>query len=295
MTGQLFSSVNDPDNRMASADDTSPEHTEEGQGMAHPDSYDPGPSFVDDDRPTDRLTDMPAWLQTFAALETTRDENDEIANDEVATAPVHEEQHDAVLPSDDVVLPDWLQDSGDMHLTEPAGEEHTSSAPEFLASFEDDVEGADTASFISEDDLPDWLRAFSEESSVPPPVTHDAPNLNVTRAAPKTESAVAVRVPPVENIWLSSVERQALGPGGTLFALLASNANGALTHAPAGASAEASGATSSVATSQQPDTRGRSANGSEVEPARQSNSMRLLLLTLLIVLVVVLISFWQFS
>jgi hypothetical protein len=35
--------------------------------MADEHEFEPGPSFVENERPDERLTEMPAWLQTFAA------------------------------------------------------------------------------------------------------------------------------------------------------------------------------------------------------------------------------------
>lgn len=263
--------------------------------MADANTYEPGPSFVENDRPEERLTEMPAWLQTFAAQEDTRDDDQsaETADDDMTTVEPEESTVPDALPADDgsaMQLPDWLtDDAGDAPEIVPE------LPDEPLVSFDDPDDFISASSFIDEDDLPDWLKAFSEESSVASPGPAVAP-FNATRQAPST-GAVAIRVPPVENIWLPAYERKALGPGGTLFAMLASNANGSISHedpvdsgdpaAPRDGTERSHGVMARRAT---PDVEGES-----VEAAPQRNSMRLLLLTLLIVALVILISFLFFS
>lgn len=267
--------------------------------MANAETFDPGPSFVENDRPVERLVEMPAWLQTFASQESTRDESDELeagVDDQPAVAQPIEPQDSH---SEDVVLPDWLKDDRSPDDSVENDQPEYESMGEFLASFDDPTD-SDTGSFISEDDLPDWLKAFSDESAAPPVArtTQVDPTVSSSSAGVAKPSTAPVRVPPVENVWWSSSDRQALGAGGTLFALLASNANGTLTHASAttGGSSAGTGMPDSSAGARGAFSRS-SARGDEEseEPAAQKNSTRLLLLTLVVVALVIVLSFMFFS
>lgn len=301
MTGPLYPTTQHSSDQESDWFQMDDQHPEEGQQMANVESFEPGPSFVEDDRPAERLTDMPAWLQTFAAQETTRDEAAaEPGEPEQTTGEAHADVAAHNDESGDISLPDWLQDSGAADDDSPLVPEEQHAMHDFLTSFDDPGEH-EASSFISEDDLPDWLRAFSDDSSP------SAPSASMSRETSSPGSPVSVvrpstapvRVPPVENVWLSANERQALGPGGTLFALLASNANGALTHATASAGGGTTGEGTSGSGGGARGALSRSGSSSgphgEGEAAAQANSMRLLLLTLLVVALVIAVSFWQFS
>lgn len=254
------------------------------QLMASEKVFEPGPSFTDNEAPTDRLAEMPAWLQTFVA---SQDAPDEALRE--SPEPVQETVTPFRLVEPDSTLPEWLR-------AEPA---HSAAVTELATlddfdNFEEPAEnGTDT--FISEDDLPDWLRAFSHE-------TRDAPEpilASPARAAAQssvTTNATLVRVPPIENVWLSSDQRQALGPGRTLFALLASNAgtatfaedNGTNPAADADSgfrSERDASATSAVASAA---SGGAVSVGTEETPR---SSTRLLLLALIVVLLLIFVSF----
>ena len=264
------------------------------QIMANGNSYDPGPSFVDDDQPIDRLTEMPAWLQSFAAQESNVSNEDQDVQEEEA-----ESQPDEPVAFEDVSsdLPDWLRDEP-VDATQDA-KPFDKAPDDVFEVFTDEQSNPD--GFISEDDLPDWLRAFSDESGVSSAKTPDVSRIVATRPA---VSAVAtmVRVPPVENIWLTSIERNALGPGGALFALLAANgsSDSGVAHQSNSAHGTEPAQTSatrkeSVARDGQPQQAASVQESGTQQPAKQANSMRLILLTLLIVMLVIAISVWQFS
>ena len=56
------------ENRRAELNGTEPAGEDLVPAMAQHDAiYDPGPSFLEFDRPTVRLAELPAWLQRFAA------------------------------------------------------------------------------------------------------------------------------------------------------------------------------------------------------------------------------------
>jgi cobalamin biosynthesis Mg chelatase CobN len=263
--------------------------------MASDNSYEPGPSFVDNDRPTDRLTEMPAWLQTFAAQETDIDTGEDEVQKTVETTGQGDAHQQNAVPAD---LPDWLRDEPvEASHASSVGEAHTTEHfPDLLPDEDSNPDG-----FISEDDLPDWLRAFSDESPV---AKADAPDVSraVTPRLTAPAGSTMVRVPPVENIWLSSVERHALGPGGSLFAQLAANgsANAGVSHQSysayeAESTRPSTARQASVSRESQPQQAVSTAESRTEQPAPQSNSFRLLLLTLLIVMLVIAISVWQFS
>jgi hypothetical protein len=264
---------------------------EEGQIVANGNSHEPGPSFVANDHPTDRLTDMPAWLQAFAAQES----NDQVPQDE----PVESKPDDLASRADSSpVLPDWLRDEPE-HAPEDAVAVASQPLDNDVEIYTDGESNPD--GFISEDDLPDWLRAFSNESVVSSPGTPDGSRVVTAMSAAPVHSTM-VKVPPVENIWLTSLERNALGPGGSLFALLASNvaSDAGVSHQSYSAYGTEPAETSTFedqtpVTDSKPEQSVDRANSQPEQPAQQSSSMRILLLTLLVVMLVIAISVWQFS
>jgi hypothetical protein len=265
------------------------------QKMANGNTFEPGPSFVDNDQPSDRLTEMPAWLQSFAAQESKLNGEDQDVQIDPPVSRPEEPRSSAGLSPD---LPDWLKDEPAEAAQDDALDE-AHSTEDVFENFEDTVSNPD--GFISEDDLPDWLRAFSDGTGTLSAKAPDVSRVIASRPAVAAGSTM-VKVPPVENVWLTSVERNALGPGGTLFALLAANgsADSGATHQPYIAYETEPAKTSH----QHTDTVSRDADPQPVayanqsgtdQPAVQANSMRLILLTLVIVMLVIAISVWQFS
>lgn len=257
--------------------------------MADDTVFEPGPSFVENERPTDRLTEMPAWLQTFVASTDTADDTSDVSHEPIQE-PASESSAPARLAKEDSTLPEWLR--SDPSQPEPADQVET--LDDFDSFEEPDENGA--ASFISEDDLPDWLRAFSHEASEAPSHTTISSARTVAHN-PAPTSTTLVRVPPTENVWLSTYERQALGPGRTLFALLASN-GGAATFVEANGtySNEDSIQSPDAASTANPQTPTGVAQRSEAAAAagtaeKPRNSMRLVLVALLVVLLLVFFSY----
>ena len=300
MSGPSNSSLEDRSRHADTLHGKELDRNEEGQSMADDSTYEPGPSFVEGDRPGERLAEMPAWLQSFAAQESTRDEAAAELSDEDAgelPAMAVEDQSESVSP--DSILPEWLRDQQSDGQQAQVVADESSNMMDFLSNL-GDSESSDKDGFISEDDLPDWLRAFADESSAPTRPAAEVTRLPAARSVPQTGTA-AVRVPPVENVWLSAVERQALGSGGTLFALLASNSNGTVTHSQGAGSSEGiqneTRASDPGQREQSKVVRRADAQSGSVDPvpAKQPNSMRLLLITLLVVLAVIAISFLLFT
>ena len=123
MTGPLYSSTNSRLEDEPVVPGLDAHIAEEGQYMANAETFDPGPSFVENDQPVERLAEMPAWLQTFATQESTRDEDNEpgVDADEQPAMEQHTEPVDS--QSDDVVLPDWLRD--DRNTEDESGKRST--------------------------------------------------------------------------------------------------------------------------------------------------------------------------
>jgi hypothetical protein len=165
--------------------------------------YDPGPSFSEDERPAARLSQMPAWLQTFAAAAGEPDEDASAASlpsvadvaAPVLTAPTAEE---AVTE-----LPNWLAEE----RATPAGGSAAAAAALAVPA---------AASLISEDDLPEWLRAIS------PIDDQDAVLAFGAEAAAGANAARQVlAVPSIGRAWTLAHDRPALSEGASMFALMA--------------------------------------------------------------------------
>ncbi len=253
--------------------------------------FETGPSFVENERPADRLAEMPAWLQTFAATVDVTDEPAEGAQSQDAgdvAIPVPADEHANPVPA----LPDWLR-------AEPFHTEQVTPVHAF-SDFESFVDPGEhvTDSFISEDDLPDWLRAFSNEATATPGSSVSTAS-GLTQHSATPTSSTLTRVPPVENVWLSAQDRQVLGPGRTLFALLASN-GGTATYDIATATHEIDdaqvantrgaareGAQAAVTTAATPT----SGTAAEIAETKPGNPLRLLLLALLVVVLLAIVSY----
>lgn len=249
--------------------------------------YEMGPSFTETERPADRLTEMPAWLQTFAASEQAADDAEHLPEVDPTATPANLIETESA--DTDTSLPDWLRDDP-VH----AEQEQPVNIPGAFDDFQQDMGATDT--FISEDDLPDWLRAFSHEqadgAAASAPSTPRAP-VGIA-AAPSTS---AVRVPSVENVWLSAYDRQAIGPGRTLFALLAST-GGAVEAASNGTHGSYADVPERAREANGPSGRSTAAaapSSTEVQDQEKTlnkpkSSMRLLLLTSIVVLLLVFVS-----
>lgn len=202
------------ENQRAELNGTEPAGEELAPAMAQHDAmYDPGPSFIEHDRPTVRLAELPAWLQRFAASAGDPDdmgqESYDVAEMEnITQLPTPAPQSEPESPS--IELPSWLDDDESVD-PEPMPEP---PAPETDSVAEAPVPG--TPQFmISEDDLPDWLRTISSGeggAEVPAGVA----------AQPSMATAGVASVPSVARAWVTREDMDALSEGGSLFALVAS-------------------------------------------------------------------------
>ncbi|HET7035927.1 MAG TPA: zinc-ribbon domain-containing protein [Thermomicrobiaceae bacterium] len=142
--------------------------------------YEPGPSFVDD-LPLDvDPADLPPWLR-----------------DMVHNAPGEAPATVAAATAVEEGIPDWLRSPrpapADSAEPGPAAEPAPSpAAPSVEPSF----------SFLTEDDLPEWLRALGDEIAEPE-LTADRPAQVATVPSPAQPSVAAARPPSVSRAWLA--------------------------------------------------------------------------------------------
>lgn len=216
------------ENRRAELNGTEPEGEELSPAMAqHNAIYDPGPSFVEHDRPTVRLAELPAWLQRFAA--SAGDPDDELQEAEeinqseditqLPTAMVEGESEPEIEPEAPAIdLPSWLDDD-EAEIPLPAIEP---AIPETPAVAEEPLPGSPQF-MISEDDLPDWLRTISAD---------DGGDESSAASVSADSMAVAglASVPSVARAWVTRDDMDALSEGGSLFALVASQSSSTPTH-----------------------------------------------------------------
>lgn len=208
------------ENRRAELNGTEPEGEELSPAMAqHNAIYDPGPSFVEHDRPSVRLAELPAWLQRFAASAGDPDDEHQEAEEinqsenitQLRTAMVEGESDPEIEPEAPAIdLPSWLDDDEAENPIEPA-------IPEMPAMVEEPLPGSPQF-MISEDDLPDWLRTITAD---------DAGDESSTASVSADSMAVAglASVPSVARAWVTRDDMDALSEGGSLFALVASQSS----------------------------------------------------------------------
>lgn len=155
-----------------------------GQSQSGADAgrFEPGPSFVDDSSLEVEPSELPPWLRdmTQSAAES---ENGHVA----APAAVAEEGEN---------LPPWLDSAPPANGTNHTAPTSATSAWSKPTHPED--EPAESFSLISEDDLPEWLRAlgdqeFDGEQSAVQPAAHTPVNNVVATAI----------APTVSRAWLS--------------------------------------------------------------------------------------------
>lgn len=244
--------------------------------------YDPGPSFVENDRPSVRLQELPAWLQTFASSVGEPEEDEVPPADEPSPVAETEQAADTGRVGGSDMLPDWLQedDSAKAEAQSTPPPEPQDSAPSFM---------------ISEDDLPDWLRSIpGEASAAPTPIpsptapANEAPSLNGT-----------IEVPRISRAWVNATTERELSDGGSVFALVASQIEPVAAGYTAARGLEGS-ATPTHGTSDSGYAKLRSedadegpAQDSTEGPASDSRRLRIALLVLLLLIIVALVVFGQ--
>ena len=187
--------------------------------------YDPGPSFAGIERPAERLAQMPAWLQTFAAVAGDPAEDELVAEPrmDVSAATVALED----TPSDEPVeLPSWLTEERAAVAAEPV-------EPERDAAGDAAIGAAAAATLISEDDLPEWLRAISSNDDD----GHDELFSFGAEAGDAGSQRAVLTAPSVARAWQFMHDQPALSEGASIFALVARETIATALPAPAAGSA----------------------------------------------------------
>ena len=160
--------------------------------------YDPGPSFVDD---TDLEIDesaLPTWLRELAASAPAADSG---TQRRPITAPLHPETGHSPAPEATRPPTAWAPPAPGQPPTETQPPQPEPSVN-------------DTLSLISEDDLPDWLRAIGDEAEpIPTPPDDSQPT---TPTGPETMAAPSPPpIPSVSRAWLSSSPARATATDAT--------------------------------------------------------------------------------
>ncbi len=239
-----------------------------GQSQSGADAgrFEPGPSFVDDSNLDVEASELPPWLRDMTLAKTQR-ENGHLA----ASAAVVDQSE---------TLPGWMDSttngSGNGNGYKPAAyAPPASSGPSAPVD-----EPAESFSLISEDDLPEWLRAlgdqeFEETTPSPAPMT--------SRAA--TPPTVAASTPTITRAWLSrprEVGTESAGDVASDFAPLETGPTASLARRPTHQTDEL--------TLPQDEAQQGSEPRVVVEETDQTNNnrVRLVMLSVVIVLVVIL-------
>ncbi len=144
------------------------------------------------------LSELPDWLREMAPP--SEEEPADLPDD----VPVDTGQADAVSqdapgasPDD---LPDWLRDPEGTPASAPAAPPQAEGVPSV------DHQPADQFSLVTDEDLPDWLKALSDDE---PESEQAATPSSGSQAAAGQTSAVATlfEVPPVNRAWLTQGRR----------------------------------------------------------------------------------------
>jgi hypothetical protein len=166
--------------------------------------YDPGPSFTDEIPGDEQLSDLPSWLQNFAA--SLDDDENEATSEPLDARPDQPEPSIAPeLAAADPEIPDWL------------------SSPRHNVLLSDTTMQAAGGDFFSEDDLPEWLRALSSDGGSHGTAASGSLNgsAGVFDHSSTAASKRAISVPSISNVWVTGMETPIENPGASLFAAIA--------------------------------------------------------------------------
>jgi hypothetical protein len=141
-----------------------------------------------------QFDELPDWLQSMAPSTP--------AESEPAPTPSSTDQPS---PED---LPDWLREtpatSDPVYPSTPGPQSSPPAMPPASERGRLDHQPADQFSLVSDEDLPDWLKALSDEDSDTSPPEPQPAQASTSSPSPRT-SAVAnlFEVPPVSRAWLT--------------------------------------------------------------------------------------------
>ncbi len=208
-----------------------------------PQQFEASASFLDHDRPSVRLVELPAWLQSFAAS---------------VGEPDFSEPVEQPSPMSSDLDTGTLSDASLLQESRPA----RASEPIEPVGF--------ATNFITEDDLPEWLRSI-----VPSEQDDDSAD---ALSYGETSSAEHVAVPNVTRAWSTSKDARGIDESTSLFALVASQASQSAL--PASPDTHAQGARPQMgersAANAQAEATGMVASyGSEMPPDMRSSDMHM--------------------
>lgn len=156
-----------------------------GQSQSGADAgrFEPGPSFVDDSNLEANPAELPPWLREMT------ESSAQVKNGHVTNTPTSVAEHGDSLPP-------WLDSAGPTNGSSESFP--ASSQPSWSAPAQPAVESAESFSLISEDDLPEWLRALGDqEIETEEPVAHPLPTSQSPQALASTSA------PTISRAWLS--------------------------------------------------------------------------------------------
>ena len=173
---------------------------------ADPEAFEPGVSFANEPSDDAGSGELPPWLQDFAGAagepQGTATAGAGAAPAEAQERPPHASMAEPSRPPSVPAQP-------------PSAVLQSQAAAEPAAQF-GQVPGSDGTNFLSEDDLPEWLRALSTEN---PPAAGAAPVAAVETRNPVTPNE-AIQVPPVSRAWVTASDQAEVSSGANLLSSL---------------------------------------------------------------------------
>lgn len=176
--------------RQVITGDATDDRTQARPDMADgPQQYEPTQSFLDHDRPAVRLVELPAWLQAFASS---------VGEPSESETPAAPESSPPEQP---------VSSSSSNSKNVPPGEPKTTRQSSASSASSD---------FISEDDLPEWLRSIAPEEGA----ERSFNALTVDGDGDREP----ITVPNITRAWSTSKDARGVNESTSLFALVASQA-----------------------------------------------------------------------
>jgi hypothetical protein len=169
-------------------------------------SYEPGPSFTDGAIPTPDADMLPGWLQRFG--ETTAADAPQVQAEPRADAqpePAHAPDTTSRGATDDMQITAWLEEAAPDNADAPVD-----AAPSETELFS-------SADFLTDADLPDWLRSISTPPDVALPSSDEPEPAHMTAQA----ATATLPVPQVRRIWVTDQDAQDVSAGASMFAAVA--------------------------------------------------------------------------
>jgi hypothetical protein len=159
--------------------------------------YDAADDFGELDIDDIQFDELPDWLQSMAP--STPEESE-------PAAPTQQPTTDQPSPED---LPEWLREApaASESVSPPIADPQSSQSatpPAREQGGQVDHQPADQFSLVSDEDLPDWLKALSDDDSDTPSPQPQPAQPAATSSSPTTTAVANLfEVPPVSRAWLT--------------------------------------------------------------------------------------------